>query len=430
MRTVYLPDSKIRLVARGNEQSDDFEYVKLYAPVACIEAVRILLAVAAAMDWCADHLDIKGAFLYALLPPSEEIWVKLPTVPGVPSASGGLVKLRKSLYGLRQAPKLWYELLARSLMKLGFRRSRTNDALLISMSDGPPVYLLVYVDDILVVGDRAAVKGVKKRLSSLFKTTDLGTCTHFIGMKMERRPDGIFLSQRPFSEKIVELAGMSNAKPTKSPLPLSHLLYEEKKKPSPKDITMMRDVPYRQVLGSLLFLATRTRPDLATAVSMLGKFQENPLVEHWKAMKAVIRYVLGTLDYGILWPCGQEASLEAWSDADWARDHHKRRSRSGYLLTVGGGPVVWSSRLQTVTAQSTAEAEFISLAHCVREIHWVRATLVELKVFQSQPTVVHQDNLGTISSTNEVQGLRKVKHIGIRYHYVRDAVDSKALEVE
>ena len=144
----------------------------------------------------------------------------------------------------------------------------------------------------------------------------------------------------------------------------------------------------------------------------------------------MIRYVLGTLYHGILLPCGQEASLEAWSDADWARDHHKRRSCSGYLLTVGGGPVVWSSRLQTVTAQSTAEAEFISLAHCVREIHWVRATLVELNVFQSQPTVVHQDNLGTISWTNEEQGLRKVKHIGIRYHYVRDAVDSKAIEVE
>ena len=116
---------KGRLVARGNEQTDDFEYVELYAPVACIEAVRILLAVAAAKGWCTDHLDIKGAFLYALLPPSEEVWVKLPTIPGVPQARGQVVKLRKSLYGLRQAPKLWYELLAKSLKKLGFRRSRT-----------------------------------------------------------------------------------------------------------------------------------------------------------------------------------------------------------------------------------------------------------------------------------------------------------------
>ena len=421
---------KGRLVARGNEQTEEFEYVELYAPVACIEAVRILLAVAAAKGWCTDHLDIKGAFLYALLPASEEVWVKLPTVPGVPQARGQVVKLRKSLYGLRQAPKLWYELLARSLKKLGFRRSRTNDSLFISKSNGPPVYLLVYVDDILVVGDRAAVQGVKKRLSSLFKTTDLGTCTHFVGMKIERRPSGLFLSQRPFAEKIIELAGMTNAKPTHGPLPLSHPLYEEKKTRSPMDEEAMSNLPYREVLGSLLFLATRTRPDLATVVSMLGKYQEAPLVEHWKSMKSVIRYLIGTLDYGIFMPSGQEALLEAWSDADWARDHHKRRSRSGYLVTFGGCPVVWASRLQSLTAQSTTEAEFISLAHCVREIHWIRATLEELHVFQSEPTTVYQDNLGTISWTTEVQGLRKVKHIGIRYHYVRDAVDAKTICVE
>ena len=132
--------------------------------------------------------------------------------------------MRKSFYGLCQAPKLWYELLAKSLKKLGFRVARTSDALFISTSNSPPVYLLVYVDDILVVGDRAAVQGVKKRLSTLFSTTDFATCTHFVGMKIERRPAGLFLSQRPFAENIVELSGMTNAKPTHAPLPLSYPL--------------------------------------------------------------------------------------------------------------------------------------------------------------------------------------------------------------
>ena len=264
----------------------------------------------------------------------------------------------------------------------------------------------------------------------MFTTTDLGACTHFIGMKIERLPNGLFLSQRPFAEKIIALAGMKNAKPTKTPLPLSHPLYKEKITPTRQDTDAMRNIPYREVLGSLLFLATRTRPDLATAVSMLGKFQQAPLVEHWKSMKSVVRYLIHTIDHGLLLPNGQEALLEAWSDADWARDHHKRRSRSGYLITVGGGPVVWASRLQTLTAQSTTEAEFISLAHCVREIHWIRSTLSELNASQSAPTVLHQDNLGTISWTTEVQGLRRVKHIGIRYHYVRDAVDSKKIQIQ
>ena len=219
--------------------------------------------------------------------------------------------------------------MAKNLKKLGFRRARTNDSLFISTSNGPQVYLLVYFDDILVAGDRAAVQGVKKRLSSLFSTSDLGTCTHFVGMKIERRPAGLFLSQRPFGEKIVDLAGMTNAKPTHAPLPLSHPLYEENKTPTEKDLKAMRDIPYREVLGSLLFLATRTRPDLSTAVSMLGQYHQASMIEHWKSMKAVIRYLVGTLDYGVLLPSGQEALLEASSDADWARDHHKRRSRSG-----------------------------------------------------------------------------------------------------
>ena len=183
---------------------------------------------------------------------------------------------------------------------------------------------------------------VKQRISGIFKTTDLGTCTHFIGMKIEHLPDGLFLSQRPFAEKIIELAGMKNAKSIKSPLPLSHPLYKEKTTPTKDEIDAMTGIPYREVLGSLLFLATRTRPDLATAVSMLGKFQQAPKVEHWKSMKSVIRYLIQTIDHGLLLPRDQEALLEAWSDADWARDHHKRRSRSGYLVTVGGGPVVGS----------------------------------------------------------------------------------------
>jgi len=112
---------------------------------------------------------------------------------------------------------------------------------------------------------------------------------------------------------------------------------------------------------------------------------------HWKAMKSVIRYLIGTTDHVIFFPFGQEATVEAWSDAYWARDHHKRRSRSGYLVTVAGCPVVCASRLQTLTAQSTTEAEFISLAHCVREVHWIRATLSELEAEQSNPTFVHQD---------------------------------------
>lgn len=141
---------------------------------------------AAAKGWVTDHLDIKSAFLYALLPESHRVWMRLPSVPGVSEASGRIVELLKSLYGVRQAPKLWYELLAKSQKKPRFCRSKINDSLFIS-THGPPIYLLVYVDDILVVADRAAVDDVKKRLSSLFYMTDLGSYTHFSGINISTR---------------------------------------------------------------------------------------------------------------------------------------------------------------------------------------------------------------------------------------------------
>lgn len=192
----------------------------------------------------------------------------------------------------------------------------------------------------------------------------------------------------------------------------------------------IKSVPYRKVLGSLVYLSTRTRPDIATATSMLGKFQESPSRVHRKILKQVVRYLSGTISFGLFLPQSEgKVVLEGWSDADWARDTSNRRSRSGYILTLSGSPVVWFSKLQTYTSLSSSEAEFFSLAHCVREIIWIGDVLHELGVPQMSPTTVLQDNLGTISWTEEMQGLRKVKHIGVKYHYVRDTVDSETVQV-
>ena len=422
---------KARLVARGNLQDDMFDFGELYAPVACIEVVRILLAVAYAKGWEVHHVDIKGAFLYARLKETRPTYIRLPKLKFIPHANGLIVRLHKSLYGLRQAPKLWYQLLAQTLLKINFRRSRSTDCLFIGPDPERPVYLLVYVDDIMVVGDARNVQTVKALLASMFTTTDLGLCTHFLGIKLERRPFGLFLTQRPYIEKIINLAGMQNASAADAPLPLSHPLYQVMEKRSESERTAIEHVPYRQVLGSLLFLSTRTRPDLATSVSMLGKFQAEPTIRHWKMMKSVVRYLIGTKDFGLLFPHGQShPRLISWSDADWARDLTRRRSRSGYVLKIGTAPVVWASRLQENTAMSTSESEFNSLSAAVREIVWVRAVLKDLDTLQSGPTVLYQDNLGAICWTSEIQGLRNVKHVGMRYHFVREEVEKKTVTVQ
>ena len=192
----------------------------------------------------------------------------------------------------------------------------------------------------------------------------------------------------------------------------------------------MRNKPYRGVLGAFLYLSTRTRPEIATAVSLLIKFQADPGPTQWKYLLHVVRYLIHTTDFGLcIKSVNGRPKFEAYSDADWARDESKRRSRSGYLLLVNSAPVIRFSKLQPATAQSTSEAEFVALQIFVREVDWVRGVLKDIGKDQNGPTVVYQDNLETISWTEGVQGLRKVKHVGIKYHYVRSKVYNATVKV-
>lgn len=421
---------KARLVVRGNLQSNETDYAALYAPVACIELVRLLLAVSVVKSFVVDQLDVKSAFLHADLPATDNIWVKLPKISGISRADGSLVKLRKSLYGLRQAPKLWYELLAKTLSLVGFSRSHCSECLFMSGSGTRPVYIVAYVDDLLVIGDKTSVKKAKNLISRHVNVTDIGPCSHFLGIKIDRRDDGLFLSQGAYTRRVLDMAKMADCKPTGTPLPLAHPLYREQAASTPSQRQEMSTVPYRQVLGSLIYLSTRTRPDIATAVSMLGKFQADPVSSDWKALKHLLRYLKGSLDYGILFPYQSDShGLEAWSDADWARDESARRSRSGVFVAYSGCPIIWMSKMQTATATSTAEAEFGALSVAVREVVWTRNVLAEIDFPEKAETVIWQDNLGAISWTEKVQGLRRVKHVGIRYHFVREAVDSGRIKV-
>ena len=422
---------KARLVARGNLQPvDENTYEKRYAPVACFDLVRILLALSTSQSWSRHQVDIKGAFLYADLPESDKISLKLPKIDGVRGADGSIVKLQKSLYGLREAPKLWYKTLRTTPKQLGFVAMTCSECLFMLTERGSVVILLVYVDDLGMFGDQKLILRVKQDIKRYFTITDLGKLSHFLGVAINEQKGGsLTLSQRPLIEKFLRHANMLTCKPAASPLPMSHVLYEKRVPVTAEEEDEMQLVPYSSILGTLLHLSTRTRPDLATAVSMLGMFQSSPAPRHWKAMKNVLRYLKGSMDFVLEVKSGSGNRLDAWSDADWARNLEKHRSRSGILLTIGGSSVLWSSKLQPCVAVSTAEAEFYALSECVKAVKWCEQVLRELGFSDKVPVTVYQDNLGTISWTSEVQGLRNVKHVGIRYAFVREAVESKKIEI-
>lgn len=201
---------KARLVVRGNFQADGDGYAALYEPVACIELVRVMLSIAVAKRWEVDHLDVKGALLHSELPEHEKSCVKLPKVPEFTTLDGRLVMLLKSLYGIRKAPMLWYQLLEKTLGRLGFRRAKHVDCLMIGGTRSTPVFIVAYVDDLLVIGVRRNVASAKLKISENFTVTDVGPCTYLLGMKIERRHDGLFSSQSSYARRIVEEARMTD----------------------------------------------------------------------------------------------------------------------------------------------------------------------------------------------------------------------------
>lgn len=261
----------------------------------------------------------------------------------------------------------------------------------------------MFVDYIMIVGTKADVRTGKEKLSSPITTTYLRICTHFVCIKTERRPYGQFLTQISYAQKIVALSRMQNAKPLTSPLPLAHALYEVMLQRSKSERAEMDCVSYMQLLVTLLFLSKRSGADICTAVSRLETFQAEHNVLHWKAMKHVIRYLIGNSEYGVLLPKGQPSStLVGWSDANWARDLTTSRLRSGCVLRISKGRVFWASRLRCNIAMSTSASEFNALSYFVRKIKWVRSVLEELGVPQSSPTVLNQDNLGAICCTSNI----------------------------
>lgn len=193
----------------------------------------------------------------------------------------------------------------------------------------------------------------------------------------------------------------------------------------------MENVPYRSILGSLIYLSTRTTPDIATAVSMLGKFQGDPGISDWKAMKHLPQYLKGPVHYSIsLCTFHLDQGMHAYSDVDWSRDGTARRSRPGILVLYGDPPSFWLFKIQSATAPSTTEAERAALATCVREFSWLCKLLEDIGSPESGETLIRQETFGAIRWTEDVQGLRNVKHVGIKYHFVRSMVESGTVNID
>ncbi|GAQ93484.1 hypothetical protein KFL_015700010 [Klebsormidium nitens] len=405
---------KARLVIKGFKQKKGVDYDEVFAPVSRHVTLRSLLAVAAAENLEVDQLDIKTAFLNGDL--EEEIWMEQPELFETGEKQTACL-LKKSLYGLKQAPRAWYLKLTSEMRKLGFEPSAADPALFTKADgNGKRTFVAVWVDDSLVVGEKLAVAEVKEALGKIFTVRDLGPVRYFLGMEVarDRVKRTVKLTQRRAALDLLSEHGMEATRARRVPLnPGEKIL----KQGEPLNVEKF---PYSSLVGSLLYLANCTRPDLAQVTGSLARFMSCPTEDHWRLARNVLSYLAGTSNEGLTY--GAE-SLEfvGFCDANHGGDPETRRSTTGYVFLLGGAAVSWASKLQPTVAYSTVEAEYMAAAYAAKEGLWIRKLAADLGVECKRMTIL-SDNQGALQLIKHPITSQRSKHIDISHHFVRERV--------
>lgn len=413
---------KCRIVARGFSQKPGVDYTETFAPVASLVAVRIIVDLANREGLELDQMDVSTAYLNGEL--EEEIYLLPPD--GVDIPAGHCWRLKRSIYGLKQAGRTWNKTFDKKLGELGFTRIDAETCLYVFRDEGTSeyCYLVVYVDDLLLAAtSRKFMTKVKKMLSSSYKMRDLGEASYILGIKITRdRGKGIIkLTQTQYIDEVLRRCGMADCKPSRTPMG-----HNTKVTVGDSEIVFEQEingvmVSYKSVVGSLMYAQQGTRPELSFVVGVLGRHAAAPRAQHWHLAKRVLRFLKYTRTLGLKFrkPHGPEA-LVAYSDSDWSGDPDTSRSTSGYVFLYGTSAISWSSRRQKLVALSSTEAEYIALSNLGQELSWLRRFYSELGRKMRGPTPVRSDNAGAITLSKEPQFRARTKHIQRKYHHFRD----------
>jgi hypothetical protein len=376
------------------------------------------------------QMDVNTAFFYSSL--DEIVYVEQPEGFTVPGKEDYVCLLRKALYGLKQSPRTWFHVIAEVLTDFDFKQSESDPCIWIHKNKrGELTYIALYVDDLIIAGkNEAEIATIKQRLSERFEMKDLGIAKKFLGMEIEYGSDGsIKIHQNQYIQQLLERHGMGECNPVTTPLDtsvkLTSINAESEAAADPQE--------YASIVGGLTFAAYVTRPDIACAVGQLSQFLNKPSSTHMLAAKRVLRYLQGTSTLGITYR-PPPLRLQGYSDANWAGDIDTRRSTTGYIVMLNNGAIAWKSRRQPTVALSTMESEYMALTDATKELKWVRMLLAELGYSNSKsdqdPTDLFSDNQGAIALAKNPVSHSRAKHIDLRHHFVREAIQDKIIWVQ
>ncbi|KAG8479750.1 hypothetical protein CXB51_029643 [Gossypium anomalum] len=410
-------------MVKGYLQEAGIDFKETFSPVVKPTTVRVVLTLAMSLNWPLRQVDINNAFLNGDL--SEEIYMVQP--PGFeqqgPNGERLVCKLRKALYSLKQAPKACFHKLKEFLVDDDFEVSKADNSLFILKSRSQLLYVLVYVDDIIITrNDSRAIDRFVAQLNDTFPLKDLRKLSYFLGIVVNYGSDGVFLTQRKYVIDLLKRASMDRSNSLPTPMVTMSKLSVSEGSP------VEDEHHYRSIVGALQYVVI-TRPDIAYSVNKVFQFMHRPLDVHFKAVKRILRYMQGTLNYGLQFTRTSKFLLEGYSDASWGSDIDDRRSTSGFCVFLGGNPISWSFRKQQVVSRSTVEAEYRSFAHVTAEMVWIQSLLTELCVPVKHKAMIWCDSSAAVAVAGNPVMHSKFKHVELDLFFVREKVVSGQFQV-
>ena len=414
---------KARLVIKGFKQRKGLDYFDTYSPVTRITSIRLVLAIAAIRNLEVHQMDVKTAFLNGNL--DEEIYMEQPEGFIATGQEKKVCKLVKSLYGLKQAPKQWHEKFDNVMLESGFKINECDKCVYVKDTPDGYVILCLYVDDMLIAGSNdKMIKSTKDILKARFDMKDMGLADVILGVQITRTHNGLVLSQAHYVDKILEKFNANDTNVARTPIDTSQHLAKNRGEP-------VEQLEYSRIIGSLMYLMSCTRPDLAYAVSKLSRYTSNPSSIHWNCMTRLLRYLRYTRDYGLHYS-QYPAVIEGHCDANWISDTNDSRATSGYVFTLGGAAISWKSSKQTVIARSTMESEFIALDKAGEEAEWLRQFIEDIPRWPKPVSAIciHCDSQSAIGRAHSTMYNGKNRHIRRRHNTVRQLISTGIITVD
>ncbi|RVW32004.1 Retrovirus-related Pol polyprotein from transposon TNT 1-94 [Vitis vinifera] len=424
---------KARLVAKGFTQKEGIDYKDTFSPVSKKDSLRIIMALVAHFDLELHQMDVKTAFL-------NGNWMKISIWNNLKGSQRKemkhlVCKLKKSIYGLKQASRQWYIKFNNTITSFGFKENIVDQCIYLKVSGSKFIFLILYVDDILLASsDLGLLRETKEYLSKNFHMVDMGEANYVIGIEIFRdRSRGVLgLSQKGYIDRVLERFNMQSCSSGIAPILKGDKLSKMQCPRNNIEREQMKKIPYASAVGSLMYAQTCTRPDISFAIGMLGRYQSDPGFEHWKAAKKVMRYLQGTKDYMLTYKRSEQLEVVGYSDSDYGGCLDSLKSTSGFVFMLANGAISWKSEKQSITASSTMEAEFVACFEASSHALWLRNFISGLGVVDSiaKPLRIYCDNTAAVFFSKNGKFSSGSKHMDLKYLVVKERVQKQQVSIE